>query len=94
MFLHSVEPLALQGTLPNGSFMLYNSVGMQRLRQLTSCPASWRPEVNATLPQLSFESLVDGQRSPEFCILGALGVIQLPPTPIPSVSHGYTDTVT
>ncbi|CAK9041556.1 Dihydropyridine-sensitive L-type skeletal muscle calcium channel subunit alpha-1 [Durusdinium trenchii] len=70
-FLPSVEPLAVHGSLGSGSFLLHSSIDMRRLRQLTSCPSSWRPEINATLPMESFETLVDGGRSSEFCIIGA-----------------------
>lgn len=92
VFLHSVEPLALEGMLPNGSFMLYDSIKMQRLRQLTSCPRSWRPEVNATSPQQSFQSLVDGHRSPEFCILGRPRFVEvIQNTPPSSITNKCTD---
>ncbi|CAK9082966.1 unnamed protein product [Durusdinium trenchii] len=56
-FLPSVEPLAVHGSLGSGSFLLQSSIDMRRLRQLTSCPS---PEINATLPMESFETLVDG----------------------------------
>ncbi|CAK9083219.1 unnamed protein product [Durusdinium trenchii] len=56
-FLPSVEPLAVHGSLGSGSFLLHSSIDMRRLRQLTSCPS---PEINATLPMESFETLVDG----------------------------------
>lgn len=70
-FLPSADPLALHGSLPTGNFLLMNSINIVRLRQLTSCPNDWRPGVNVTPPVQAFESLVAGNGTGEFCIIGA-----------------------